>query len=101
MFICILRTQFNFAFGLKCFKHGDMKMQQKIQIKLQSTLSFRTRVITDTRYYGHALLRTRAITDKIQIPIYRGLTENDCRYYGFSLFQTQKRLPEGVRNKES
>ena len=29
------------------------------------------------------------ITDKIQIPIYRGLTENDSRYYGISLFQTQ------------
>ena len=33
-------------------------------------------------------LRRPAITDKIQIPIYRGLTENDSRYYGLLLLQT-------------
>ena len=33
--------------------------------------------------YGHS-----AITDKIQIPNYRGLTENDSRYYVLSLFWT-------------
>ena len=27
--------------------------------------------------------------DKIQIPIYRGLTENDSQYYGLLLFWTQ------------
>ena len=45
-------------------------------VNLQSTLALRT-----LRY-----LRTLAITDKIQIPdgSYRGLTENDSRYYGIT-----------------
>ena len=32
--------------------------------------------------------------DKIRIPIYRGLTENDSRYYGLSLFWTQNDVPK-------
>ena len=40
------------------------------------------------------LLRTLAIVDKIQIPIYRGLTGNDSQYYGLSLFQTQNDVPK-------
>ena len=35
------------------------------------------------------LLWTLATMDKIQIPIYRGLTQNDSRYYELSLFRTQ------------
>ena len=31
---------------------------------------------------------------KIQIPIYRGLTEIDSRYYGLSLFGTQSDVPK-------
>ena len=41
-----------------------------------------------------AITNTRPITDKIQIPIYRGLTENDSRYYGLSLFRTQNDVPK-------
>ena len=41
------------------------------------------------------LLRTLAIyTDKIQIPIYRGLTKNDSKYYGLLLFRTQNDFPK-------
>ena len=43
----------------------------------------------NSRLADTPVLRTLAITDKIQIPIYRGLTENDSRYYGLSLFWTQ------------
>ena len=39
-------------------------------------------------------LQTLAITDKIQILIYRGLTENDSQYYGLSLFWTQNDVPK-------
>ena len=35
------------------------------------------------------LLQILAIADKIQILIYKGLTENDSRYYGLSLLRTQ------------
>ena len=45
--------------------------------------------LTDT-----PLLGTLAITDKNQIPIYRGLAENDSRYYGLSLFRTQNEVPK-------
>ena len=38
--------------------------------------------------------RHPAMTDIIQIPIYRGLTENHSRYYGLSLFQTQNDVPK-------
>ena len=48
----------------------------------------------NSRLVDTPLLRTLAITDKIQIPIYRGLTENDSRYYGLSLFRTQNDVPE-------
>ena len=34
------------------------------------------------------------ITDKNQIPIYRGLTENDSRYYRLSLLRTQNDVPK-------
>ena len=40
-----------------------------------------------------------AITDKIQIPMYRGLTENDSRYYGLSLFRTQNNVPKVPTNR--
>ena len=43
----------------------------------------------NSRLADTPLLRTLAITDKIKIPIYRGLTGNDSRYYGLSLFRTQ------------
>ena len=39
------------------------------------------------------LLRTLFFTNKIQIPIHRGLTENDSRYYQLSLFRTQNDVP--------
>ena len=45
--------------------------------------------LTDT-----PLLRTLAITDKTQIPFCRGLTKNDSRYYGLSLFRTQNDVPK-------
>ena len=41
-----------------------------------------------------------AITDKIQIPICKGLTENDSRHYGLRYPDT-KRRPEGVHYNES
>ena len=43
---------------------------------------------------GHPAVTDIAITDKIQIPIYRDLTENDCRYYSLSLLQTQNDVPK-------
>ena len=43
---------------------------------------------------GHPALRTLANTDKIQIPISRGLTENDFRYYGLSPFRTENDVPK-------
>ena len=54
--------------------------------------SFRNTV--NSRLAGTPLLRTLAITDKIQVPIYRGLTENGSRYYGLSLFRTQNDVPK-------
>ena len=48
----------------------------------------------NSRLADPALLRTITITDKIQIPIYRGLTENGSRYYGLSLFRTQNNVPK-------
>ena len=42
---------------------------------------------------GHLLLRTLAITDKIQIPSYRGLNGNDSRYYRLSLIRTINEVP--------
>ena len=56
----------------------------------ESTESTVKSCLTDT-----PLLRTLAITDKIQIPNYRGLTENDSWYYGLSLFRTQNDVPKG------
>ena len=56
----------------------------------------------NSRLVDTPLLQTLAIADKIQIPIYSGLTENDSRYSGLLLFWTQnKRHPEGVRYNES
>ena len=51
------------------------------------------------RLANTSLLRTLAITDKIQIPgeSYRGLIENDSRYCGLSLLQNYGHL---VVNKE-
>ena len=47
----------------------------------------------NSRLADTPLLRTLAIiTDKIQIPIFRGLTENDSRYYGLLLFRTQNQV---------
>ena len=53
-------------------------------IKLQSTIALRA-----TRYYRHS-----PIMDKIQIPIYSGLTEKDSQYYGLLLFRTQNNVPK-------
>ena len=53
--------------------------------------------ITNSRYSQLSPCGYPAITDKIQIPIYRGLTENDSQYYGLrrlSLFQTQNEVPK-------
>ena len=47
------------------------------QLRIQTTVN--------SRLKETPLLRTLAIADKIQIPIYRGLTENDFRYYGLLL----------------
>ena len=47
--------------------------------------------IVNSRLADTLLLRTIAITDKIQIPIYSGLTESDSRYYGLWLFRTTSR----------
>ena len=55
----------------------------------------------NSRLADTPLLPTLAITDEIQIPIYRGLTENDSWYYGFSLFWTRKHCPDGVGYNES
>ena len=52
----------------------------------------------NSRLADTPLLRTLDITDKIQIPIYRGLTENDSRYYGPPPFRTQN---EGALYSES
>ena len=38
------------------------------------------------------LLWTLAIIEKTQIPIYKGLTENDSPYYGLSLFWTENNI---------
>ena len=48
----------------------------------------------NSRLADTPLIRTLAITDKIQIPMYRSLTENDSRYYGFSLFRTHNDVPK-------
>ena len=45
-------------------------------------------VRVNSRLADTPLIRTLAITDKIQIPVYRGLTKNDSWYYGLSLFLT-------------
>ena len=47
----------------------------------------------NSRLADTPLLRTLAITDKIQIPGYRGLTGNDSRYYGLSLIRTLNEVP--------
>ena len=47
--------------------------------------------MTDTQINSYSDLSPcghPAITDKIWIPICRGLTQNDYRYYGISLFRT-------------
>ena len=55
---------------------------------------FFTQVYTvNSRLASTPLIRTVAITDKIQIPIYRGLTANDSRYYGLSLYRTHNDVP--------
>ena len=62
---------------------------------------FRSPSTVNSRLAETPLLRTLAIKDKIQIPIYRALTENDSGYHGLSLFLDTKRRPEGVRYNES
>ena len=47
----------------------------------------------NSRLVDTPLLRRLAISDKIQIPIYSGLTENDSWCYGLSLFRTQNDVP--------
>ena len=47
----------------------------------------------NSRLADTPLVRTLAITDKIQIPGYRGLTGNDSRYYGLSLIRTLNEVP--------
>ncbi len=50
--------------------------------------------LTNTVNSGLAnILRTLAITDKIEIPGKRGLTGNDSRYYGLSLKWTRNEVP--------
>ena len=48
----------------------------------------------NSRLADTSLLPTLAFTDKIQIPVCRGLTENDSRYYKLSLFRTQNDVPK-------
>ena len=48
----------------------------------------------NSRHAETPLLRTLAITVKIQILFYKSLTENDSRYYGLSLYPTQNYVPE-------
>ena len=45
------------------------------------TLSTTVKNTVNSRLADTLLLRTLAITDKIQIPIYRSLTENDFWHY--------------------
>ena len=49
----------------------------------------RNLITVNSRLADTPLLRTLAITDKFQIPgeSYRGLTENNSRYYGLSLLR--------------
>ena len=46
------------------------------------------------RYSQLSPCRHLTIMDKIQIHIYRGLTENDSRYYRLSLFRRQNNVPK-------
>ena len=63
---------------------------------LKIYISFRlfTDEPVNSRLAVTSLLRTFAITDKIQIPIYRDLTENNSRCYGLTLFRTQNEVPK-------
>ena len=72
-------------------KHVTVKQSRNIPAEDMKSVIICT---VNSRLADTPLLQTLAITDKIQIPIYRGLTENDSRYYGLSLFRTQNDFPK-------
>ena len=61
---------------------------------LKSKMAASTASTVNSRLADAPLLRTLAITVKIQIPIYRGFTEYDSRYYGLTLLRTQNEVPK-------
>ena len=78
-----------------------MHICQSVNPFLEQFLYVESWLITSIWYFSNTvnsrladtlLLRTPTITDKIQIPIHRCLTENDPQYYGLSLFWTQKSI---------
>ena len=83
------------------YLYSNLMANNKIQVKNITKLCRKCdqedyeRVITVNSHLADTLLLwTLAIMDKIQIPIYRGLTEYDSRYYGLSLFRTQNDVPK-------
>ena len=65
---------------------------------IEASIFYFQNILTGTvnaRLPDTLLLRTLAITDKIQISIYRGLTENDSRDYGHLLLPTQNDVQKG------
>ena len=56
-------------------------MEAAVAVKLQNNVNGVNSTTVNSCLTDTPLLRTRTITDKIQIPIYRGWTENDSQYY--------------------
>ena len=67
-------------------RHINFRLKAISTALSPQTLLLLTKV--NSRLADTLLLPTLAITDKIQIPIYRGLTEKDSQYYGLSLCRT-------------
>ena len=65
----------------------------RVTALIHAVTAHATGTTVNSRLADTPLLRTLAITDKIQIPGYRGLTENDSRYYGLSLIRTLNEVP--------
>ena len=67
---------------------------QDLQKSIRVRIALSPPCTVNSRLADIPLLRTLAITDKIKIPVYRALTENDSRYYGLSLFRTKNGVPK-------
>ena len=75
---------FFFALSLVCIRKQQCKYLYSVGAEPYTVTS---------RLADTSLLRTFAITDKIQIPGKRGLTGNYSRYYGLSLLRTLNDVP--------